>query len=109
MSQKVMEKAQDLGKAIAETEEYKEVKEKQALMFRNRESQELLRNYQAMKEDIQKKQAMGEPVSPEEQKAMEQMELKMSENPIIKDFMEAQNRFQQLLNKAIQTVVEASK
>lgn len=109
MSQAVMEKASELGHLITETEEFYEVKEKQSKMFKNSAAMELLKSYDALKKQQKEKQEKGEKITGEDMKALEQAEIKLSENPIIKEFFEAQNKFQEMLNKAIELVVKPCK
>lgn len=109
MSQAVMEKATELGNLITQTKEFNEVKEKQTAMFRDPTALELLKRYDTLKKEHKEKQEKGEKLSQEDVKAMEQAELKMSEHPKIKEFFEAQKKFQELLNSVMERVVKPCK
>lgn len=109
MSQAVMEKASELGRLITETEEFSVVKEKQSVMFKNGAAVELLRSYDELKKQQKEKQEKGEQLTEEDMKTLELAEEKLSENPTIKEFFEAQQKFQEMLNKVIELVVKPCK
>ncbi|MTI80915.1 MAG: YlbF family regulator [Firmicutes bacterium] len=102
------EKANELGAFIKETNEYKEVKEKQSALFDNEDAMQLLTEFNKLQAQNHKKQQAGQ-VTQEDMKAVEQAELRMLENPLIKDFHESQVKFQRVLNEVMKMVVEASK
>jgi len=106
LSQAVMEKAAELGNLITETKEFAEVKEKQSAMFKNGNAVELLQSYDELKKSQKEKQEKGEQLTEEDMKALEAAEAQLAENNTIKEFFEAQNKFQQLLNTAIETVIK---
>jgi len=106
LSQAVMDKAAELGNLITETKEYADVKEKQSAMFKDGNAVELLQAYDELKKTQKEKQEKGEQLTDEDTKAMENAEAQLSGNASINGFFEAQNKFQQLLNSAIETVIK---
>ena len=100
-------KAEELGKLITQTEEYKEVKAKQAKLFKNQEAVNLLQELNRLQRenDIKKKEGS---LTDEDLKKTEQLELKMLDYPIIKEFLEAQTKLQKILNLVMQTVIKTS-
>lgn len=106
MSQAVMDKAAELGNLITETEEFKTVKEKQAAMFANGSAVELLQAYDQLKKEQKEKQENGQSLTEEDSKALEGAQTRLNENPAIREFFEAQNEFQELLNRTIELVVK---
>jgi len=101
-------KAEELGKLITQTEEYKEVKAKQAKLFENQEAVNLLQELNRLQRenDIKKKEGA---LTDEDLKKTEQLELKMLDYPIIKELHEAQTKLQKVLNLVMQTVIKASR
>ncbi|MBU4532718.1 MAG: YlbF family regulator [Eubacteriales bacterium] len=109
MSQEVMTKAAELGRAISESPESQLVRERQGKMFDNTEALEMLKTFQVMQNQCRIKQEKGEEVTQDEAKALEAMELKMQEHRLIREFFEAQNALQEMLKKAMQIVVRYDK
>lgn len=109
MSEEVMVKAAELGRAISESPESQLVRERQQAMFDNTKALEMLKTFHGMQDILRQKQEKGEEITPEETKALENMELKMQENRLIREFYEAQNQLQEMLKKAMQIVVRYDK
>lgn len=109
MSEEVMAKATELGRAISESPEAQLVRERQQAMFDNTKTLEMLKTFHGMQDILRRKQQAGEQITPDEQKGMEQMELKMHENRLYREFMEAQNALQEMLKKAMKIVVHYDK
>lgn len=108
MIEALEQKAKELGQLITETAEYKKVKELQAVLFENEQALGILKEFQQLQARNHNKQQLGE-LTQEDVKKIEQAELKMLENDLIKTFHEAQTDFQRVLNQVMKTVVEASK
>jgi len=102
-----MEKARELGRVIAESAEFREVQKRRDEMFADETCRDLLYAFHQMQQRVAETQQQGREVSPEEQRALEQMELKMAENPLVQAFNEAQKKFQDLLNKAMEIVIRS--
>ena len=107
MSQHIFDQALELGRRISECQEFKEVQEKENAMLQDSAAQELLKEFQQMQQVNQQKQMQGQQITPEDIKAFEAMELRMMENPLIREFSESQNKFQNLLNTVNQTINKA--
>ncbi|MBO8136970.1 MAG: YlbF family regulator [Desulfotomaculum sp.] len=108
ISEELKQKAKELGTLITKTDEYKEVKSKQEVMFENEESMQLLAEFNKLQAQNHKKQQEGQ-LTPGDMKAIEQAELKMLDNPLIKEFHESQVKFQRLLNEVMKIVVESAR
>lgn len=109
MSEEVMAKATELGRAISESPEAQLVRKRQQAMFDNTKTLEMLKTFHGMQDILRQKQESGGEVSPEEQKAMERMELQLHENRLYKEFMEAQQGLQEMLRRAMKIVVQYDK
>ncbi|ACA60380.1 YlbF family regulator [Candidatus Desulforudis audaxviator] len=109
MSQEVLDKAQELGQVLTRCAEYLDVKAKQKVMFNDNTALEMLKVYHGMQEMAQRKQSQNISLSPQEIRAMEQMELKMAEHPSIRAFHESQGRYQELINKVLEMIIRVQK
>ncbi|MCL0107831.1 YlbF family regulator [Peptococcaceae bacterium] len=104
MSQEVFEQALELGRKIAESEEFKEVQRAESAMLKDSEAQKLLMEFQLLQQQQRQKQQSGISLTAEDIKQLEQIESKMLQNPLIKSFSEAQHKFQELLNAVNETI-----
>lgn len=102
-----MEKARELGRVIAESAAFKDVQKRRDEMFASEACRDLLYAFHQMQQRIAEAQKQGREIPPEEQRALEQIELKMAENPLVQAFTEAQKELQDLLNKAMEIVIRA--
>lgn len=107
MQEQVFAKAQELGDVIAASPEFQEVQTRQKALFRDQPCRDLLQAFHQMQQRISETQKQGLEVPPAEQRALEQMELKMADQPLIQAFNEAQKNFQLMLNKAMDIVIRA--
>ncbi len=108
MNELLEQKAKELAHLLTQTDEYNDVKVKQQKMFADETSMSLLKNYSLQQQANAKKQELGQ-LTQEDMKALEQTELKMYENELIKEFHEAQTNFQRLLNAVVHTIIQNSK
>ncbi|MBO8137593.1 MAG: YlbF family regulator [Desulfotomaculum sp.] len=107
MSKQILEKALELGKHIAESEEFASVQEKEAAMLQDPDAKKLLMEYQELQQKYQQKQMQGEKITPEDIKIFESKEIEMLDNENIKKFHEAKDKFQDLLNLVNETINKA--
>ncbi|MCL0049484.1 YlbF family regulator [Peptococcaceae bacterium] len=107
MYKELEKKAEELGKLITQTEEFKEVKAKQAKLFENQEALNLFQEFNRLQRENDIKKEEGS-LTDEDSKKTEQLELKMLDYPIIKEFLEAQTKLQKILNLVMQTVIKTS-
>lgn len=107
VSKQILEKALELGKHIAESEEFASVQEKEAAMLQDPDAKKLLMEYQELQQKYQQKQMQGEKITPEDIKIFESKEIEMLDNENIKKFHEAKDKFQDLLNLVNETINKA--
>ena len=103
--EKVLNKARELGEALRESDEYKELLEAQKALDEDKETQELLNEYNAKAQEIQLKQMTGEPVE-ESMNELQGIEKKIMESESMQRYMDAENKFKELVDSANQTIVE---
>lgn len=104
MSQNILDMAFELGKLIKESQIFKNVQQNENLMLQDDTAKKLLSEYQKLQQAYQQKQLQGQKLTPEDIKVFENMELKLMENPLIKDFTEAKGIFDDLLKKVNETI-----
>ncbi len=102
----IMEKAEELAKEIIDTAEYKELKSAETNMHNNEEAKSLLEDYQAKQKQLQMMQANGKNVNQQQQKKIQTIQNKLQKNPKIRKFMEAQQKFNKLMETINQTISE---
>jgi len=95
----VLEKAFELGKFIAETEEYKQMKNAEEFVRKDEIAMKKLREFQMMRQSYQRMQMSGQQLTQEHIQKLRDSEKKMLENRAIKSYYEARERFQSLVQK----------
>lgn len=100
----VIEKAQELGYALRETEEAIILQAAEINLERDLESRNLIREFQQRFDMIKKVQDAGEEISDEEWESFNQLQQKVKENKNIQAYVAAQKRFQSLLQQ-VNTVI----
>ena len=95
-----MEKAEELAEEIVNSSEYEKLKAKEEAMQADEDAQELLQQYQAQQQRAQMAQMNGQQPGQDLQQEMQNLQTKMQENAKVKDFMDAQQEF----NKVMETV-----
>lgn len=95
----VIEKAQELGYALRETEEATVLQAAEINLDQDRESRDLIREFQQCFEIVKKAQEAGKEVSDEEWESFNQLQEKVKENKNIQAYFAAQKRFQALLQQ----------
>lgn len=107
MLQNIIDQANVLGDLLKESAEFKDVQAKEATMLQDADAQKLLGEQQQMQQSLQAKQMQGQQLSPEDMQAYKGIEAKMLENPMAKDFFDARDKFENLLNTVNQTINNA--
>ena len=96
----IMEKAQALAEEIVESTEYEELKNAETAMYDDEEAKDLLNEFESTQKRLQMAHANGKQINEKQQKDFQSIQSKMQQNEKIKEFMEAQQNF----NKIMQTV-----
>ncbi|SFG26412.1 Cell fate regulator YlbF, YheA/YmcA/DUF963 family (controls sporulation, competence, biofilm development) [Desulfotomaculum arcticum] len=109
MSKLVYEKAAELGKSIMESDELKEVKRAENAMIGDPNAQALLKRFHELQQLQKEKQKKGQTLTKEETREYEGVQLKFMENKTIKNFSEAQNNFQEMMNQIMKIIKESGR
>lgn len=107
MSQNIMEQAALLGNMLKESAEFKAVREREEAMLQDADASKALNQHQQMHTSLQMKQMQGQQLTQEDIQAFKDFESKMMENATVKEFNEAREKFEQLLNQVNTTINNA--
>lgn len=100
----IMKKAEALGKALVESEEFSEMKNAEMKIEENEEAKSLLDDFEAEQKKLQMMQQNGQQITPDQQKNLQSIQTKMQSNEQIKEYMEAQQKFNKVMNSVNQTI-----
>lgn len=107
MSKDVFEKARSLGASIVESEEFKEIQQKEDEIIKDANAQTLLKRFHELQSKQRELTKKGEFMTDEEVMELEQTQLKMVENKTIKSFSTAQDKFQNMMNEVMKIIRES--
>ncbi|WP_158212290.1 YlbF family regulator [Natranaerobius trueperi] len=99
------QKAKDLAAAIKETEEFETLKSAENRLNLDPTAQDLLQNFQNKQQELQEAQQQGQQIEQEEIQSIQGMQQQMQSNETIKNLMDAQQKFDQVLQEVNQTVL----
>jgi cell fate (sporulation/competence/biofilm development) regulator YlbF (YheA/YmcA/DUF963 family) len=102
----LMEKAEALGKALSESSEYGELKKAENTMQGDEDAQSLLNEFQSLQKRAQMAQSNGQQVTAEQQKELQATQAKMQANEKIKAYMEAQQKFNKVMESVNQVITD---
>ena len=103
--EEIMKKARELGKSIKESEEYRDLVEAQKALDEDTETQELLKEFDAKRNEIETKQMVGQDIK-EDLENLESMEKEIMERESMKKYAEAEERFKDLIDEANKEIVK---
>ncbi len=104
--EEILKKAKELGEALKESEEYKELLKAQKALDEDEETQKLLNEYNAKAQEIQLRQLTGENVS-EGMAELQELEEKIMNSESMKRYTESEKNFKELIDSANQEIVKA--
>lgn len=93
----IYNKAKELAAAISESQELKKMRDTEAAMMCDPEARKLVEEYQKLQMEAMKNGSQFEDLPEEDQKNIETIEEKMSQNEQIVAYMEAQEELEQIL------------
>lgn len=96
----ILEKAQSLGEEIVQSSEYEKLKNAEQAMYDDNQASELLNEFSAKQRRLQMAQTNGKQINEKEQNELQSLYTKMQNNKKIKDYQEAQ----QIFNKVMESV-----
>ncbi|GAB6180765.1 YlbF family regulator [Desulfotomaculum defluvii] len=106
MSNVILEKALELGKLIAQSEQYKNMRAKEASMMSDVDALALIERFQQLQQSHHMLRMQGQELSDEQLNEVYAMEDKMMGNSLIREFAEIQEQFQKFLNQVNDQISE---
>ncbi|MFW6022943.1 MAG: YlbF family regulator [Halanaerobiaceae bacterium] len=100
----IMEKAKVLGEAIVDSQEYKDLKDAETKMYQDEQAKSLLDDFSAKQKRLQMAQANGQAISEKQQKEIQAVHAQMQGNEKVKEYMQAQQQFNQIMQTVNQTI-----
>ena len=103
----ISEKAMQLAEEIKQTQEYEDLKSAEAKLKLDPAAQDLINDFQQKQEQLQTAQQSGEAVDQNVVQSLQNLQGQMQENETIKNLMEAQQQFDQVMKQVNETVTQA--
>lgn len=102
----IKEKARDLAAAIKESPEFQKVQSARARVKLDPTAQDLLQRLQQAQENIILSQQQGKPMGPDALNELRTLESQMQLNLTLKNLVDAQQEFDQVMEEVNQILVE---
>jgi cell fate (sporulation/competence/biofilm development) regulator YlbF (YheA/YmcA/DUF963 family) len=103
----VLLKAWELGAAISESQELKDVRAAEEAMFKDADARSLIEEFEQFRQELETMARQGVKPTSEKQETFNQVRVRMNGNALICDFMEAQERFNKILYQVNQILNQA--
>lgn len=95
----VIEKARELGQAIAESPEYRAFASEEEAFLKAQDAVDLMKDYEKETLKLQNLQALGLPIPPSAVADLQAIQAKIQEHPAIQKLVEAQKGYEDLLRR----------
>jgi cell fate (sporulation/competence/biofilm development) regulator YlbF (YheA/YmcA/DUF963 family) len=95
----VIERAKELGQAIAESPEYQAFVSEEESFLKTQDAVDLMKEYEKETLKLQNLQALGLPVPPSAVTDLQSIQEKIREHPAIQKLVEAQKGYEDLLRR----------
>jgi cell fate (sporulation/competence/biofilm development) regulator YlbF (YheA/YmcA/DUF963 family) len=96
-TEKIIQMAMELGISIAQSEEMDSLQEMQTKLSQDQEASALINYYQEARMKMENKMQDGLQIMPAEEKHLEELEQQLNNNSIVKEMIEVQERFNNLM------------
>lgn len=95
----VYEMAIELGQKLSTTEEYQKVLETQRAVAQDKDARAAVKEFQELQKSYQRMQMMGHQLTPDNLKMLEEAEKKASANSLVKEYLDAQAVFYEVVSE----------
>lgn len=105
----IKEKAKELAAEIKNSDEYKNLQEAKAKLDDDKEAAELMQKLQSKQQRVQMMRQNGNELNEAMKKDLESLHAEMEENPIVSDFMQRQEDFNNIMeevNNKLSTAIQ---
>ena len=103
--EKILELAKQLGQEIANNKIAKQYFEASKALDEDADAQELIKQYEQQAQQLAMKERQAQPIEPQEKQKLADLQAKIAENPKIKQWMQEQVEYVNLLRKVNETVM----
>jgi len=103
----IKDKAEELAEAIKETEEYQELKSAESRLQLDPKAQDLVNEFQNKQQQIIQTRQSGKQVEQKTVQSLQKLQQKMEQNLTVKNLMNAQKSFEEVMKDVNETVTEA--
>ncbi len=103
----ISEKANELAEVIKQTQEYEDLKSAEAKLKLDPAAQDLISEFQEKQEKLQSAQQTGEQVDQDVVQSLQGLQGQMQGNETIKNLMEAQQQFDEIMKQVNETITQA--
>jgi len=103
----VLEKARELGIELSKSKELINVREAEEMMLKNPGAQEAIKEFNAKQQAFQVLVSQGLQLTEGQKKEIEELELKMLDNPYVYNYFKAQQEFEKTLDAVNNIISEA--
>lgn len=98
MTADILEKAEILAAAIAQSSELKELRTTEETMLADEQAKKIIDDFNQEQQRMFNLQAEGQELSEEDKNAIDEMEQRVASHPLIGIYLQAQDRFTQMLD-----------
>lgn len=98
MTADIFEKAEILAAAIAQSAELENLRNTEKAMLADDQAQQIIADFQEEQQRLSDLQSEGQELSEEAKIAIDEMEQKVENHPLISAYLQAQDRFTQMLD-----------
>ena len=102
--EEIIKKARELGESLRSSVEYRELVDAQKLLESDQETQEMIKEYDAKRNELQMKQMTGQNFD-EDLKALTELEGKIMNKESMQKYTKAEENFKNLVDEANQEIV----
>lgn len=103
----VLDKARELGAELSASKELISLKEAEEMMLKDPDANEAVKEFNAKQQSFQVIQSQGVQLTDGQKKELEDLELKMLNNPYVYNFFKAQHEFYKMLENINNIIEEA--
>lgn len=107
MTADILEKAEILAAAIAQSGELKELRTNEEAMLADEQAKEIIDEFNQEQQRVYALQSEGKELSEEEKKAIDEMEQRVVSHALIAAYLQAQDRFTQMLDSVNSVLASA--
>ena len=93
----IEEKAKELAEEITQSAEFQEMKQAEEAVMDDEDASQLMEELESVQKRVQMAQMNGQEIDSQQQKKIQNLKAKMQQNPEIKEFINAQQEFNQMM------------